>query len=95
MVKIVPVSDEEKEMLKTRRLGRISWSIIKQFEESGYDIARVEVTDRSPESLAYTLRSYIRSHNLPYRIMVRHGALYIQRKPPEEEVPKLDESVVE
>jgi len=93
MVKLVPVSEEEKELIQRRRLGRLSWTIIKQFEESELDIARIE-TERNPGALAYTLRTYIKQHRLPYKIMVRRGNLYIAKEEEEQEIPALNEEAI-
>ena len=79
MVKIVPVTDEEKDSLtKGRSQGRVSWAIIQQFEESKLDIARLD-SDRNPESLSMVLRYYIKNHSLPYRISVRKGKVFIMK----------------
>jgi len=95
MVKIREVSDAEREMLKQRgQQARVSGEIIKDFEASGLDTARIEYPEKDPMSLSATLRYYIQRHNLPYRTSVRRGNLYIV-KVEKKDAPELDESVVD
>lgn len=96
MVRIVPLSENEKEMLKQRgQQARVSGEIIKDFENSGLDVAKVDYPEKDPTMLAATLRYFIKAHNLPYRISVRRGNLYIMKAKEKKQAPKLDESVVD
>jgi len=85
VARIEPVTDEEREMLKSSggRRGRIAWAIIKQFEESGLDMARIE-SDRPVTSLIPNLRSYIKTHKLNLKVSTRRGEAFIIKVEPKE-----------
>ena len=85
MTKITPVTDEERELLNTKRgrSGRVAWAILKQFEESGLSEGRLE-TNRPARSIIPTLRHYIKAHKLNYEVRQRRGKVFIMKVEPKE-----------
>lgn len=85
MVEIKPVSSDEREMLRTSRgrKGRIAWTIIKEFEDSGLDVARIEV-ERPTSSTVPLLRSYIKQNRLNLKVSTRQGVIYLMKIEPVE-----------
>jgi len=83
LVKIEPVTDDEREMLQTSRgrRGRIAWAIVKEFEDSGLDVARIE-TERPTSSVVPLLRAYIKKHKLNLKISTRQSVIYIMKVEP-------------
>lgn len=95
-MRIVPVTPDEEEMLETSggRRGRVAWGIIKEFEESGLDKARIEL-ERSPVSTVQLLRAYIKSHGLNLRVSHRRGEIYLIKTENKEAKPLTPEVVDE
>ena len=85
MAKIQPLTNEDRQLLQTGRgrKSRIAWGIIKQFEESGLDAARIE-SERPPSSLVVLLRSYIKKNRLNLEVRQRRGKVFVLKVPPKQ-----------
>ena len=94
MVKLVEATQEEKKSITERSHGRITDYIFKQFEESGLDVAKVELEpNRNPMTLIQLLRIRVKEKQLPYRISTRHGTIFISRAKPQAAVKLTEQEV--
>lgn len=72
--------DEIENSADSRR-GRVSYPIIKGFMETGYQVAEVDLTEsgRKPMMLQVLLKSFIDTHQLPVKVLLRRGRLFLMR----------------
>lgn len=65
----------------TGRRGRVSYPIIKGFLETGYFLAKLDMTgvQQSQTALRSSLTAYIKTHNQPIKIFSRKGDLFMMR----------------
>lgn len=72
--------DEIENSADSRR-GRVSYPIIKGFMETGYQVAEVDLTEsgRKPMTLQVLLKSFIDTHQLPVKVLLRRGRLFLMR----------------
>lgn len=77
--KEVPL-DEIPNMKESHR-GRVSYPILKSFLETGYVCASLDRTgmQQSLQSLTSSLGAYIRNHELPIKMFMRKGEIYLMR----------------
>lgn len=80
-MKLVPVSPEEFPDLREGRRGRVSYPLLKTFLETGERLVMLDRTgmQQSLQSLTSSLGGYIRSHNLPIKLITRSGQIYLAR----------------
>lgn len=92
MVKFVEVDPNEIENIRYSRRGRVSYPILKGFLETGMFIARLDLTglQQSKQALTTSLTSYIRSHNLPIKLIQRSGNFYLMRLDVDEEGNRIE-----
>ena len=87
--------------------GRVSYPLLKQFMELGHPVAKLnrEGLQQTTLSLSSCLSAYARNHEIPVKVSVRGGELYLIRtdidndgKPIQEETikeaPKLTKATV-
>lgn len=84
-MKILPVTPEERRLLTVSRGrgGRAAYSIIKEFLDSGLDVARIEV-ERPTSTVVPLLKSYIKKNKLDLKVSIRQGVIYIMKIVPVE-----------
>lgn len=72
--------DEIPEMKESHR-GRVSYPILKSFLETGYVCAMLDRTgmQQSMQALSSSLNAYIRNHELPIKMFMRKGEIYLLR----------------
>jgi hypothetical protein len=80
MVKFVDVDPDEVNVREAHR-GRVSYPILKAFLETGAAIKQLDRTgmQQGLMALSSSLGAYIRSHELPIRIMQRKGEIILVR----------------
>ena len=80
-MKIIPVDPNEISDLYTRRRGRVSYPILKQFLESNIPVGLLDKTgiQQSSTSLYSSLGAYAKSHKLPVEVVNRQGQIYLLR----------------
>lgn len=81
MVKFIEVDPNEIENIRYGRRGRISYPLLKGFLETGMFVAQLDLTgiQQSKQSLTSSLTAYIKSHNLPIKLLQRNGIMYLMR----------------
>lgn len=83
MVQFIPVTPEQVDELNFREShrGRVSYPILKSFLETGMDMCQLDRTgmQQSLQSLSSSLGAYIRSHNLPIKLFMRRGEIFLAR----------------
>lgn len=83
MVQFIPVSPEEIDSINLREghRGRVSYPILKSFMELGEPMCQLDRTgmQQSLQSLSSSLGAYIRSHNLPIKLFMRRGQIFLAR----------------
>jgi len=67
--------------MKEAHRGRVSYPILKSFLETGYVCAKLDRTgmQQSLQSLTSSLTAYIRNHDLPLKMFMRKGEIYLMR----------------
>jgi hypothetical protein len=79
-VKYEQVSAEELDATLDVRRGRVSYPIIKGFMETGYYVSKIILDDnRKPGTMYMLLKSYVDNHDLPIKVYLRKGRLYLMR----------------
>ena len=75
------------------RRGRISYSIIKSFMESGMYCAKLnrEEVSKKPEYLKTLLGGYVKRHDLPIRIFLAQGDVHLLRLDFDEDGNKIED----
>lgn len=81
MVKFIPVKPEDIPNVRQSHRGRVSYPILKSFLETGYAITMLDRTgmQQSLQALNSSLNAYIRSHELPVKLFMRKGQIYLAR----------------
>ncbi len=72
------------------RRGRVSYPILKGFLESGMDVAKLNREGLGHPAMHYQtlLKMYIEGHNMPVKLRLLNGELYLIRKEYGEEEEK-------
>lgn len=81
MVKFIDVNPEDIPNLMQGRRGKVSYPILKSFLETNKLAAMLDRKgmDRPTQGLTMALNSYIRTHELPIRLVQRNGEIYLLR----------------
>lgn len=81
MVKFIEVDPEDIPNFRDSHRGRVSYPILKSFLETGKPLVQLDRTgmQQSLQSLSSSLGAYIRSHNLPIKMFMRRGEVYLAR----------------
>src|SRR3972149_4255919 len=81
MVKFIEVDPSEIPNFRESHRGRVSYPILKSFLETGKQLVMLDRTgmQQSLQSLTSSLGAYIRSHNLPIKMFMRAGQIYLAR----------------
>lgn len=81
MVKFIDVDPDEVPNFRDSHRGRVSYPILKSFLETGKPLVQLDRTgmQQSLQSLSSSLGAYIRSHNLPIKLFMRRGEVYLAR----------------
>lgn len=81
MVKFIDVDPEDVPNIRESHRGRVSYPILKSFMETGKTLVMLDRTgmQNSLQSLTSCLTSYIRNHELPIKLFMRRGELYLCR----------------
>lgn len=81
MVQFIDVDPAELQGHREGRRGRVSYPILKSFLETGKPAAQLDRTgmQQSLMSLTSCLTSYIKSHELPIKLLQRRGQLFLVR----------------
>ena len=76
------------------RRGRVSYPILKGFLESGMDVAKLNREGLNHPAMHYQtlLKMYIEGHNMPVRLRLVNGELYLIRKEIDEETEKTEDA---
>ena len=82
LVKIMPLTDEEKSLLQkgTRGgQGGIARGIVQEFLESDLEMAKVNVADTGVtfQSLLLRLRHFVKNYEIPVRVSKRRDNIYL------------------
>lgn len=77
----IAVNPDEIPNVRYGRRGRISYPIVKGFLETGLPVAKLDRTKMNYkiQNLQSTLNAYIRTHELPIKLVVRSGEIYLIR----------------
>ena len=81
MTRFAPVSKDELETVSVKARARISKDLLQEFLDSGHSIGKLnrEGITSSMASLQSSLRSYIASHQVPVRLIIRRSEVYFVR----------------
>ncbi len=81
MVKFEEVQPDEMLQLRDPRRVRVSYPILKGFLETGFFLAKIDRTgmQQSLQALTATLGAYVRSHEMPVRVLNRKGEIFLMR----------------
>ena len=81
LVKIIPLTDEEKSLLQkgARGTGGIAREIVQEFLESGLEMAKVNLADTNVtfQSLLLRLRHFVKNYEIPVRVSRRRDNIYL------------------
>jgi hypothetical protein len=85
-MKLVPVDPDEIPNLRESHRGRVSYPILKLFLESGQAMVKLDRTgvQQSLQSLSSSINAYVRNHELPVKMFMRRGEIYLMRTDAEE-----------
>lgn len=80
-MKLVPVDPKDFPEFREGRRGRVSYPLLKSFLETAMPLAMLDRTgmQQSLQSLTSSIGAYIRSHNLPIKLLTRSGQIYLAR----------------
>ena len=95
MNRFAPVNEEELETVSVKARTRISGELLQEFLNSGHSIAKLDrggITS-TLASLSSSLRSYIASHQVPVRLIIRKSEIYFVRTDRNEEEDPTDTTV--
>jgi hypothetical protein len=81
IVKFLEVDPDEVPNVRDAHRGRVSYPILKGFLETGMAVAQLDRTgmQQSLMSLSSSLGAYIRGHELPIKLFMRKGEIYLAR----------------
>ena len=90
MPKVIPITDDEKDLLVRRRRGRkdtIARPILQSFLESGLEMAKLDMEDdpRPIAAMISLLRYFVNRYEMPVRVVKRRDSIFLTRLEEEEE----------
>jgi hypothetical protein len=87
MVKFIDVDPDDIPNFRESHRGRVSYPILKSFLETGKVLVQLDRTgiQQSTQSLSSSLNAYIRNHNLPVKMFMRMGKIYLMRTDADDE----------
>lgn len=82
LVKIIPLTDEEKSLLQKGARGSqgsIARGIVQEFLESDLEMAKVNIEDAGVtfQSLLLRLRHFVKNYEVPVRVSRRRDNIYL------------------
>lgn len=93
-MKLVPIDPALFPEFREGRRGRVSYPLLKTFLETSTPLVMLDRTgmQQSLQSLTSSLGAYIRSHNLPIKLLTRSGQIYLARTDVDPETKKVKET---
>jgi len=92
MVQFIKRTPDEVDNTRLGVKGRVSYPIIKGFMETGYFLAEVDLTaeKRKPQTMYALITSYVKTHELPVKPLMRSSKLYLMRLDIDQEGSKVE-----